>query len=122
MVVNVKNALGDHADKSEDESSDIDMDDIPEEEMDKLDEKLVEAFKMLGGSKSSLEKKKEKLNLLAQQHFKLRVLDLLEIYVSHKPAVQHLFTIITQLVERYYQSHRQNSRPRPTAVHLYSPM
>ena len=76
------------------------MDDIPEEDMNKLDEKLVEAFKMLGGNKSSAEKKKEKLNHLAQQHFKLRVLDLLDIYISHKPAVQHLFTIIVALVER----------------------
>ena len=51
------------------------MDDIPEEDMEKLDEKLVEAFKALGGKKSNAEKKREKLQHLAQQHFKLRALE-----------------------------------------------
>ncbi len=39
----VKKALGEHADA---ENSDIDMDDIPDEDMDNLDKKLVEAFKV----------------------------------------------------------------------------
>ena len=93
----MKTALGDHGQADDD----IDMDDIPEEEMKKLDEKLVEAFRALGGSKTSLEKKKEKLSHLANQHFKLRVLDLVEIYVNHKPAAPLLFAIITALIERF---------------------
>ena len=97
LVEKVKSALGDHA---EADDNDIDMDDIPDEDMAKLDEKLVEAFKALGGKKSSLEKKKEKLDHLANQHFKLRVLDLVDIYVNHKPSVPLVFTIISSLIER----------------------
>jgi len=97
----IKTALGDHGEADDD----IDMDDIPEEEMKKLDEKLVEAFKVLGGSKTTLEKKKEKLSHLANQHFKLRALDLVEIYVNHKPAAPLLFAIITALIERFKDIH-----------------
>jgi hypothetical protein len=50
----------------------MDMDDIPDEEMAKLDKKLAEAFKALGGNKSGAEKKKEMLSSLAKQHFRLR--------------------------------------------------
>ena len=98
LVEKVKSALGDHA---EAEDEDVDMDDIPEEDMAKLDEKLVEAFRALGGRKSGLEKKKEKLDHLAKQHFKLRVLDLLDIYISHKPSVPLVFAIISSLIERF---------------------
>jgi len=97
----IKRALGDHAEKSEVEDSDIDMDDIPDEDMQKLDEKLVQAFKALGGNKSNAEKKKEKLDHLANQHFKLRVLDLIEIYIQHKPDISHFFLIISSLLESF---------------------
>jgi uncharacterized protein YecT (DUF1311 family) len=71
----IKAALGEHAEKKdeeEEEESDMDMDDIPDEEMAKLDKKLAEAFKALGGNKSGAEKKKEMLSSLAKQHFRLR--------------------------------------------------
>jgi len=100
-VDKIKTALGEHADASGAEDSDIDMDDIPDEDMQKLDEKLVEAFKALGGRKSSVEKKKEKLDQLANQHFKLRVLDLLDIYVTHKPTAEHVFLIISSLLDSF---------------------
>ena len=48
------------------------MDAIPEEELAKLDKKLAEAFRALGGNKTGTEKKRELLNTLAKQHFRLR--------------------------------------------------
>merc|ERR1711892_1398553 len=51
LMTNLSGALGDHAADSE---SDIDMDDVPDEDMAKLDEKLVDAFKALGGRKDGL--------------------------------------------------------------------
>merc|ERR1711962_1245793 len=44
LVEKVSSALGDHAANSGDES-DLDMDEIPDEDMANLDKKLVEAFK-----------------------------------------------------------------------------
>ena len=72
----IKAALGKHAEKEEEgeaeEGSDMDMDTIPDEEMAKLDQKLAEAFKALGGNKTGTEKKRELLSSLAKQHFRLR--------------------------------------------------
>merc|ERR1719431_1547837 len=55
LASKLSGALGDHAADSE---SDIDMDEVPDEEMAKLDEKLAGAFKALGGRKDGLGKKK----------------------------------------------------------------
>merc|ERR1719209_2475678 len=69
-------ALGKHKEESEGEEEDeLDMDDIPEEDMKELDKKLAEAFKAIGGRKDRLTKKKEAMAALAEMHFKLRVLD-----------------------------------------------
>ena len=75
----IRAALGEHGEDSgpeddddDDEESDMDMDAIPDEEMAKLDQKLAEAFKALGGNKSGAEKKREMLSSLARQHFRLR--------------------------------------------------
>jgi len=101
VVDKVKEALGKHAQASEDENDDIDMDDIPDEDMKKLDETLVNAFRALGGNKSRSEKKKEKMDHMATQHFKLRVLDLIDIYLHHKPNSKHVFLIISALIESF---------------------
>ena len=50
------------------------MNEVPDEDMAKLDEKLVEGFKALGGRKDGLGKKKAALSSLASMHFKTRVL------------------------------------------------
>ena len=72
LLTKLSGALGDHAADSE---SDIDMDEGPDEDMvAKLDEKLVEAFKSLGGRKDGLGMKKAALSSLASMHFKTRVL------------------------------------------------
>merc|ERR1712025_1425947 len=64
----VSTALGDHV---ADDESDLEMDDIPDEELTRLDEKLVEAFKALGGRKDKRAKKKAELQKVANMHFKL---------------------------------------------------
>jgi len=101
VIEKVRKALGEHAQDSETENDDVDMDDIPDEDMKKLDETLVNAFKALGGHKSGAEKKKDKLDHMANQHFKLRVLDLIDIYVHHKPCSKHVFFIISYLIDNF---------------------
>ena len=92
----VNEALGDHAADSE---SDLDMDEVPDEEMSNLDQKLVEAFKALGGRKDSLAKKKAAQSKLASLHFKLRVLDLVESYLSHSPNPTFIPAMVAALLE-----------------------
>merc|ERR1719186_453555 len=70
VMTKISGALGEHA---ADSDSDLDMDEVPDEDMAKLDQKLVEAFKALGGRKDGLAKKKAALSTLASMHFKLRV-------------------------------------------------
>merc|ERR1719234_548297 len=80
-------ALGKHKEESdaEEDEDELDMDDIPDEDMRELDKKLAEAFKAIGGRKDRLTKKKEAMAALAEMHFKLRVLDLVELYLTNKP-------------------------------------
>ena len=47
------------------------MDDIPEDDLKSMKGKLVEVFKVLGGKKTGLQKKKEKMDKLAMMHFRL---------------------------------------------------
>ena len=96
----ISTALGDHAAASGDESeADLEMDDIPDDELARLDEKLVEAFKALGGRKDKHGKMKEKLLKMANMHFQLRVLELVDIYLSHSPPPELLPTIVPSLLQ-----------------------
>ena len=85
LVQKVTDALGDHgAGSGDDDDDDIQMDDIPDDDMARLDSKLVEAFRALGGRKDRLAKKKAAMASLAEQHFKLRVLELVETYLGRR--------------------------------------
>jgi len=110
-------ALGSHADKEEE--SDIDMDDIPDEDMKQLDQKLIQAFKAIGGKKTAFEKKKEKMDHLANQHFKLRVLDLIDIYVQDGPRVENFCIIVPTLLESYKKLYA-NKKEAPLANRIKS--
>ena len=77
------------------------MNEVPDEDMAKLDEKLVEGVKALGGRKDGLGKKKAALSSLAGMHFKLRVLELTELYLTHSPNPAHLPTIVPALLESW---------------------
>jgi len=97
-VAKVRAALGDKADAEGESDDDVDMDDIPDEDLKSMDAKLVEVFKVLGGKKTGLEKKKEKMDKLAMMHFRLRALDLIEVYLGHQPPVAHVLHLIPGLV------------------------
>jgi len=94
-------ALGKHKEESEgeEEEDELDMDDIPEEDMKELDKKLAEAFKAIGGRKDRLTKKKEAMAALAEMHFKLRVLDLVELYLTNKPQPGLLCQVVPALLD-----------------------
>merc|ERR1719458_1513047 len=94
-------ALGKHKEESdgEEEEDELDMDDIPEEDMRELDKKLAEAFKAIGGRKDRLTKKKEAMAALAEMHFKLRVLDLVELYLTNKPQPALLCQVVPALLD-----------------------
>jgi len=117
LVAKLSGALGDHAADSE---SDIDMDEIPDDEMAKLDEKLVGAFKALGGRKDGLGKKKAALTSLANMHFKLRVLELVELYLNHSPKPALTATIVPALIESLDKAIRSESSVEPLVQRLLS--
>ena len=54
----------------------IDMDDLDDEDMDKMNAALSNIFKSICKKKSPGEKKKEMLNKLATMHFKIRAVDM----------------------------------------------
>ena len=52
------------------EAESVDMDDMDDEAIDKLNTMLGQVFKQMSGKKSSEEKRKEKKDIIAQIHFK----------------------------------------------------
>ena len=52
------------------------MDDLEDEDMDKMNEALSNIFKTLCKKKSQGEKKKEMMEKLATMHFKIRTIDM----------------------------------------------
>ncbi|CAG9791369.1 unnamed protein product [Diatraea saccharalis] len=91
----VQKALGSAATESDAESVDADL--IDDEEADKLDEALAEAFKQFGQSKGKNNKKdrKDKKNL---SDFRIRVLDLLIIYLEKDPSMDICLSMIAPLM------------------------
>jgi DNA polymerase phi len=98
LVQKVSDALGDHAEPESGED-DMDMDLVPDEDMAVLDRKLVEAFRAIGGRKDRLAKKKEAMAALGESHFKLRVLELVELYLGNRPQLALLCTVVPALLE-----------------------
>lgn len=117
MRKKLTSALGDHA---AGEESDLEMDDIPEEEMAKLDEKLVDAFKALGGRKDRRGKKKAEQVKIANMHFKLRVLELIEIYLNHSPNPKLVPSLVTALVQSLDAAVRTGGAKEPLIKRLQS--
>ena len=92
----LKDALGDMADRSDEES--IDMDDLDEEDMKKMDEALGQVFRKMSGKKSNVEVKKEREEAIAKMHFKIRALDIIDVYLAHQPPMSHLLYLILPLI------------------------
>ena len=51
------------------------------------------------GKKSSAEKRKEKKDTLAQVHFKLRALDMIDTYLGHQPAMSNVIVLSVPLIK-----------------------
>ncbi|EZA51443.1 Myb-binding protein 1A [Ooceraea biroi] len=80
----IRQALGDAAMQTDDD--DIDVDQIDEEEGRRLDESLAAAFKILRENRKARSKKQEKTSQ-ALTHFRIRVIDLLNIYLETCPSM-----------------------------------
>lgn len=81
----VQNALGTVADG---EDVDLNLDDMDDEEGEKLDIALANAFKIL---KQNRKQKKTKADKIAEKtllHFRMRVLDLIDIYLKNNPQME----------------------------------
>lgn len=113
----VSTALGDHVAAEE---SDLEMDDIPDEELNRLDEKLVEAFKALGGRKDKRAKKKAEMQKVANMHFKLRALELVDIYLNHSPNPELIPSCVTSLVQALDISIKAGASKEPLVKRLKS--
>merc|ERR1719350_2091967 len=111
----VSTALGDHVAAEE---SDLEMDDIPDEELSRLDEKLVEAFKALGGRKDKRAQKKAELQKVANMHFKLRALELIDIYLNHSPNPELIPSCVTSLVQALDISIKAGASKEPLVKRL----
>lgn len=87
------------------------MDDISEEDMKKMDEALANVFRQLSRKKGQGLKKKERKDKLAVVHFKIRVLDLINVYLSHQPSLEHILIIINfvrDTLERIFGKNKDN--------------
>lgn len=107
----VRNALGYSAALTDDES--VDMDDMNEDEEKRLNESLASAFRLFRPGRSS--KKKQSKDDEALTHFRVRVLDLVEIIVTTTPPLASclellspLFTLLEFAIKDPHQKPLQN--------------
>ncbi|KAF3421961.1 LOW QUALITY PROTEIN: hypothetical protein E2986_00122 [Frieseomelitta varia] len=108
----VSQALGDVSIQTDDD--DINVDNIGEEEGKRLDESLAAAFRLLRENRQSRSKKQEK-SAQTLTHFRIRVIDLLEIYLDCAPSMVivldmllPLFTLLEYCIKDPYQKSLQD--------------
>ncbi|EFN85221.1 Myb-binding protein 1A [Harpegnathos saltator] len=94
LRIAVHRALGDAATKTDEE--DIDVDQINDDEAKRLDKSLATAFKILRVNRQGRNKKQEKTDQ-ALTHFRVRVIDLLDIYLETYPSMAIIVDIIVPL-------------------------
>ncbi|CAO1442448.1 unnamed protein product [Diamesa serratosioi] len=90
----IQNALGDAAG-----GDDMDVDDMDEEEGVRLDEALANAFKLLKASKKQKKSKADKIADKTLLHFRMRLMDLVEIYLKNSPKMDICLEIVMFLYE-----------------------
>lgn len=90
----IQNALGDAAG-----GDDMDVDDMDEEEGARLDEALANAFKLLKASKKQKKSKADKIADKTLLHFRMRLMDLVEIYLKNSPKMDICLEIVMFLYE-----------------------
>ena len=84
---------------NESDADSIDMDDLDDDAIAKLDTALGQVFKTMSGKKSSAEKRKEKKDALGQMHFKIRALDMIDNYLSHTPAISNVLVLSIAVIK-----------------------
>lgn len=108
----VSQALGSAAPETDTDS--VDLNDMNDAEVERLDAALSDAFKLMRNSKTTMDgpgqtgkgKKKTKLERATNttvMHFRIRVLDLIEIYLKTSPALAITLNILTDLIPMYEQ-------------------
>lgn len=87
----------------DDDADSVDLNDMDDAEAERLDMVLSDAFKSMN-RKSNGSKKKTKLERTTNtvvMHFRIRVLDLLEIYLKTNPSLAITLNILTDLIPMY---------------------
>lgn len=80
------------------------MDTMTEEEGQRLDEALANAFKLMGNRRGSGKTKTEKMETTALLHFRNRVIDLLIIYLKSGPelmVVVEILSVLYRMLDQY---------------------
>lgn len=93
----VRNALGTNGYQTDEES--IDVDDISDTEAKNLNAALGEAFKKFKPNLGQRKGKKEKIADETLTHFRIRVLDLIEIYIDSNPPMILTLEIMLPLLQ-----------------------
>ena len=75
------------------------MDDLDDEDMAKMDKALAEVFRTLSKKKGSKQTKKENRDNLAMTHFRIRALDMIDVYLSHNPPMSHVLMLINPILD-----------------------
>ncbi|XP_031636245.1 myb-binding protein 1A [Contarinia nasturtii] len=99
----VSQALGGAIPETDTES--VDLNDMDDEEAQRLDAALSDAFRAIR-KKTGESKKKTKLERTTNttvMHFRIRVLDLIEIYLKTSPSLAITLNILTDLIPMYEQ-------------------
>ncbi|KAG5673358.1 hypothetical protein PVAND_003415 [Polypedilum vanderplanki] len=93
----VKMAVQNALEENDEQGSDIDVDNISPEEGKRLNIQLGNAFKLLMEHRNLKKKKKSKTAMMADKallHFRMRLLDLVEIYLKNNPQMEICLEIL----------------------------
>lgn len=112
----MSSALG--AAMPETDTESVDLNDMDDEEAERLDNVISTAFKSMGikfgGNKKT---KAERITQTSVMHFRIRVLDLLEIYLKAKPSLAIALEILLELISMTELS-RDNKDLAPLSFRL----
>lgn len=92
----IRQALGEAAYQTDTES--VDLDDITEEEGERMNIALTKAFKAMKMSRTSKKNKKQVKKEEVLTHFRIRVLDLVDLYISKQPSMEFCLECVTPLL------------------------
>ncbi|KAM8719904.1 hypothetical protein ACLKA7_006028 [Drosophila subpalustris] len=117
---NVRKALLDEDNAMNDDASSVDWNDVDEAQGERLNlalERAFQAFKPKGQnikSKDEHQTKSERINSTTLLHFRVRVLDLVELFVQSQPQLDVLLDALTS-VYHVFQVSREDDKLQPLA-------